>query len=83
MVQQTCAYFCPGLSAKFLQFIQFTFKIRAFCRYTTVKSENWCSLNRLSNNHSSKILQSIPYKSTLITMLINSRLFATDNRLPV
>lgn len=55
-------------------------KIRAFCRYTTVSCANRCSLNRLSTCLSSKILQSIPYKSTLITMLINNRLFAIDNR---
>ena len=52
------------------------------CRQTIIKSENRCSSNRLPNNHSRKLLQIISYKPTLSSLLINSRLFAVDNRFP-
>jgi hypothetical protein len=58
-------------------------KNRVFCWYITTKSENQYKMHRLHRNQSRKILQNIPYKPTSNTFLINSRLFATDNRFPV
>ncbi len=55
-------------------------KNRMFCWYITTKSENQYNLHRLHRNQSRKILQNIPYKPTSNTSLINSRLFAIDNR---
>jgi hypothetical protein len=57
--------------------------IRVFCWHITIKSENQYNLHRLHRSQSRKILQNTPYKSTSNTFLINSRLFAIDNRFSV
>ncbi|MFV0535788.1 MAG: hypothetical protein ACK5M3_00270 [Dysgonomonas sp.] len=58
-------------------------KMSLSCRHATIKSENRCSLNRLQGKQRRKLLRIIPYKSNLFSLLINSRLFAVDNRFSI
>ena len=58
-------------------------KIRVHYWHTTIKSENRCSLNRLQSKQSRKLLRIISYKPNLFSLLINSRLFAADNRFSI
>lgn len=58
-------------------------KIRVHYWYTTIKSENRCSLNRLQGKQGRKLLRIISYKPILFSLLINSRLFAVDNRFSI
>jgi hypothetical protein len=83
MAQQSRGSLWPGVASKFLRFAlnnELMLRTRIFCRYAITKLENRCSLNCFPNEQSRKLLWITSYKPTPFSLLINSRLFAVDNR---